>query len=243
MSYNVHKASGCTQPVGGTKCPADAWLLMQGTEDPEHRKGYLLKSRSSGRCPQRKRKAQTSAKNTTARSASAQPDERQPQAGTASTTREFLARRHRAEFFKLLVSWVGAHSTPFCSRAPSPTTGPHGDGELHPRSIADNGSSWRRGAVPALHRRQRVLMETGTPTMFSWKLRTSLCCEHVCRQLPEASKSCRTICIRCRASQSTECGKMFGSHFQKNPNIMYSSGETTDIEHEQKRGVEIMSRF
>ena len=142
---------------------------MQGTEDPEHRKGYLLKCRSSGRCPHRKRKAQTSAKNTTARSASAQPDERQPQAGTVSTTREFLARRHRAELFKLLVSWVGAHSTPFCSRAPSPTTGPHGDGELHPRSIADNGSSWRRGAVPALHRRQRVLMETGTLTMFSWK--------------------------------------------------------------------------
>ena len=150
-----------------------ARLLMQGTEDPEQRKGYLLKSRSSGRCSHRKRKAQTSAKNTTARSASAQPDERQPQAGTVSTTREFLARRHRAELFKLLVSWVGAHSTPFCSRAPSPTTGPHGDGELHPRSIADNGSSWRRGAVPALHRRQRVLMETGTLTMFSWKLRTS----------------------------------------------------------------------
>ena len=107
-----------------------ARLLMQGTE---HRKGYLR------RCLHRKRKAQTSAKNTTARSASAQPDERQPQAGTVSTTREFLARRHRAELFKLLVSWVGAHSTPFCSRAPSPTTGPHGDWELHPRSIADNG--------------------------------------------------------------------------------------------------------
>ena len=105
---------------------------------------------------------------------------------------------------------------------------------LLPRSIADNGSSWRRGAAFALHRRQRVLMETGTLTMFSWKLHTSLCCEHVCRQLPEASKSRRTICIRCQARQSTECGKMFGSHFQKNLNIMYFSGETTDIEHEQK---------
>ena len=121
---------------------------MQGTEDPEHTKGYLLNCRSSGRCSHRKRKAQTNAKNTTARSASAQPDERQPQAGTVSTTREFLARRHRAELFKLLVSWVGAHSTPFCSRAPSPTTGPHGDGELFLPSIADNGSSWRREHLP-----------------------------------------------------------------------------------------------
>ena len=127
--------------------------------------------------------------------------------------------------FLLLVSWVGAHLLPFSS-------------------IADDGSSWRRGAVPAFHRRQRVLMETRTLTMFRWKLRTSLCCEHVCRQLPEASKSCRTICIRCRARKSTEYGKMFGSHFQKNPNIMYSSGDATDIEHEQKRrAVEIMSRF
>ena len=31
-----------------------------------------------------------------------------------------------------------------------------------PCSIADDGSSWRRGAAPALHRRQRVLMETGS---------------------------------------------------------------------------------
>ena len=53
--------------------------------------------------------------------------------------------------------------------------------------------------APPLHRRRRVLMVTGTLIMFSWKLRTSLCCEHVCQQLPEASKSCRTICIRCRA--------------------------------------------
>ena len=66
----------------------------------------------------------------------------------SSTTREFLARRHRAEPFKLLVSWVGAHSTPFCSRAPSPKTGPHGDGELFLRSIADNGSSWKREHLP-----------------------------------------------------------------------------------------------
>ena len=130
--------------------------------------------------------------------------------------------------FLLLVSWVGARLLSFSL----------------PHSIADDGSSWRRGAVPAFHRRQRVLMETGTLTMFSWKLRTSLCCEHVCRQLPEATKSCRTICIRCRARHSTEYGKIFGSHIQKNPNIMESSGDATDIEHEQKRRAEEkMSRF
>ena len=39
-------------------------------------------------------------------------------------------------------------------------SGARKDGELFPRSIADNGSSWRRGAAFALHRRQRVLMET-----------------------------------------------------------------------------------
>ena len=138
---------------------------MQGTEVPEHRKGYLLKSRSSGRCPHRKRKAQTSAKNKTARSASAQPDERQPQAGTVSTTREFSARATQSRTFQVArflgsapiqpLSAPALHrrqrvlmETESCIRAPSPTTGPHGDGELFLRSIADNGSLWRRERLP-----------------------------------------------------------------------------------------------
>ena len=116
---------------------------MEGTEDPEHSKGYLLKCRSSGRCPQRKRKAQTSAKNTTARSASAQPDERQPQAG------------HDKRVFSEATQSRTFQVARFLGRRPFNPL-------VLPRSIADNGSSWRRGAAFALHRRQRVLMETGS---------------------------------------------------------------------------------
>ena len=93
---------------------------------------------------------------------------------------------------------------------------------LLPRSIADNGSSWRREHLPC------------SAGSFTHHFAVSTSVDNCQRY----SKSCRTICIRCRARQSTECGKMFGSHFQKNPNIMYSSGETTDIEHEQKRRAE-----
>ena len=205
---------------------------MQGTEVPEHRKGYLLKSRSSGRCPHRKRRKPqphqpAPGTNEPGAPAPSQTSDSHKQA-RPSTTREFLRGDTEQNFSSCSFLGSAPIQYPFCSRAPSPTTDPHGDGELLPRSIADNGSSWRRGAVPAFHRRQRVLMETGTLTM------TSLCCEHVCRQLSEASNSCRTICIRCRARQNTEYGKMYGSHFQKNPNTMYSSDDATDIEHEQE---------
>ena len=118
-----------------------------------------------------------------------------------------MAAVSRTSFRCSFLGSATIHS-PFRSHTPSPTTCPHGDGEPFLRSIADNGSSWRREHLPCSAGRF---------------VRASLSCEHVCRQLPEASKSCRTICICCRARQNTEYGKMFGSHFQKNPNIMYSS--------------------
>ena len=110
---------------------------MQGTEDPERRKGIPAEMRVFRSVPHKKRRKQTSARNTTARSASPQPGKRQPQAGTVEHDKGFFSEATQGRTFQV-ARFLGR-------RLFNPL--------FLPRSIADNGSSWRRGAAPALHRR------------------------------------------------------------------------------------------
>ena len=103
-----------------TKCPADAWLLMQGTEVPERRRGYLGQKSSpwAGAHGRRKTAAtpQTSTRETRDKRKAQDPEDPDP-ARTPRRGEKPRKRETQYTLFHLRGSWVDALShTPAVSR-------------------------------------------------------------------------------------------------------------------------------